>query len=301
MSLMQKWIAAARLRTLPLAIGGMLLAASLATFDGVFSWRIFTLALITAILLQVLSNFANDYGDFAKGTDAQNRPDRAVASGAISGKSMFRAVILMALLTFLSGIFLLHEAFGSFNIKLLLWLVVGLAAIAAAVKYTMGKNPYGYAGKGDLMVFVFFGLILVWGARYLYGQEITTDYILGALPAIAYGSLCVAVLNVNNIRDIENDKANNKITIAVRFGRKKAVRYQLFLYIISILGFVSFAVVKNHYLSLAVLTLPCTLLFIHYKKVNRSNLDRETYNVLLKKLALLTLLFSLVIFIQMFW
>ena len=301
MPVMKKWIAAARLRTLPLAVGGMLLAASLATFSQVFNWNIFWLALATAILLQILSNFANDYGDFMKGTDGEIRQDRALASGAISQKSMLLAIVITASITLAAGLCLLFLSFGAVNLNWLIWFSIGLLAIAAALKYTMGKNAYGYSGKGDIMVFVFFGVILVWGARFLYDQELSTSFWLDLLPAISYGALSVAVLNVNNIRDIQDDKSNGKITIAVKFGKEKALRYQLTLYFVAVLGFVIYTTLNGYYFSLALLTLPIVLLMRHFMELNKVVDDRMAYNLLLRKLAILTLLFSLTIFMQMFW
>lgn len=298
---MQNWIAAARLRTLPLAVGGMLLSGALATYNSSFSWSIFWLALSTAILLQILSNFANDYGDFMKGTDGEIRQDRALASGAISPKAMKAGIVITSVITLVLGIALLFKSFGGINLMWMLWLVVGLLAIAAALKYTMGTKAYGYSGKGDVMVFVFFGLILVWGARFLYNQELSRSLFIDLLPAVAYGALSVGVLNVNNIRDIKSDSDNGKITVAVKFGKEKAERYQLGLYLIAAAGFVSYTTINNYYFSLALLAIPIALLFLHHKKLKNVNEDRPAYNKLLKKLALITLLFSVVMCMQMFW
>lgn len=298
---MKKWIAAARLRTLPLAVGGMVMAGSIAGLDRVFDWTIFWLALATAVLLQILSNFANDYGDFKKGTDVDLRTDRALASGAIEPKSMYRVIVATGVLTFIIGLILLFESFGDLNLTFMIMLVLGLLALAAAVKYTMGKNPYGYSGKGDLMVFIFFGIVLVFGSRFLYNPAFDESLLMSLFPAIAYGCLSVGVLNVNNIRDIETDKEAGKITIAVKFGREKAVRYQLLLYIISILALIAFLGLNEYYFGLALMLVPTFLLLVHFNKLRKKPSSREAYNKLLKQLAMISLLTSFIILLQLFW
>ena len=161
--MIKPWIHAARLRTLPLALSGSILGSFLAAADGVFRWKIFLLAALTSLLLQVLSNLANDYGDFTKGTDNHERigPDRMVSTGAISPRQMIVAIIALSLLALASGIFLIINGFPNGNILLrLIYLLLGLAAIGAAINYTVGNNPYGYSGFGDLFVFLFLDLLL---------------------------------------------------------------------------------------------------------------------------------------------
>ena len=207
-----------------------MVGSALAYNQGSFSWVVFALALLTAVLLQVLSNLANDLGDHEHGTDNEDRigPARSVQSGAISPADMKRAMVICGVLAFGSGLALIISAFG-FNTTALAFLLVGLAAIVAAVKYTFGKNPYGYAGLGDLSVFLFFGVVGVSGTYYLFTQSFD---MITLRPVVIFGLLSAAVLNVNNMRDIENDRASGKRTLVVRLGMKNALRYHSFLVMI---------------------------------------------------------------------
>ncbi|MFN6177425.1 MAG: 1,4-dihydroxy-2-naphthoate polyprenyltransferase [Flavobacteriales bacterium] len=226
---MNPWIHAFRLRTLPLAVSSIIVGSALAipysriSAEVTFLPSVLVLALLTAILLQVLSNLANDLGDHQHGTDNEKRvgPQRAVQSGAISPASMKRAMVICGTLAFASGITLIIVALG-FRLMTLLFLLTGLLAIGAAVKYTFGKNPYGYAGLGDVSVFLFFGIVGVMGTHYLHARYI--DW-LHLLPAAGFGLLSAGVLNVNNMRDIRNDKASGKITLVVRMGFDRAKGY----------------------------------------------------------------------------
>ena len=224
---MKHWVQAFRLRTLPLAVSSILVGSALAHYRGVFSWAIFGMALITAILLQLLSNLANDLGDHEHGTDNDDRigPVRSVQSGAISPASMKRAMVICGALALLSGLALIFFAFGS-SMTTVAFLMIGLSAIGAAVKYTFGKNPYGYAGLGDLSVFLFFGVVGVAGTFYLYSRSFDA---ITLRPVLIFGLLSVAVLNLNNMRDIENDRACGKRTLVVRLGLKNALQYHFFL------------------------------------------------------------------------
>ncbi|MBP9079121.1 MAG: 1,4-dihydroxy-2-naphthoate polyprenyltransferase [Flavobacteriales bacterium] len=217
------WIHAFRLRTLPLAMSSILTGSALAGFAHGFRWPVFTLAMLTAVLLQVLSNLANDLGDHQHGTDDDSRvgPQRAVQSGAISPVAMKRAMWACGGLALASGIALILVALGT-TIATFAFLLLGLVAIAAAVKYTFGRNPYGYAGMGDLSVLLFFGLAGVCGTYYLHT---TTWDPTVLLPAMGIGLLATGVLNLNNLRDIHGDAANGKRTVVVRIGPKAAKRY----------------------------------------------------------------------------
>lgn len=224
-----------RLRTLPLAVSGILMGSALAELSGNGSNRTITiLALITAVMLQILSNLANDYGDFTKGTDNGKRlgNTRALQSGKISPAAMLRAIIVFVVLCLACGISLLYVASGGdLNIPFILFFILGIAAIAAAIKYTVGKNAYGYSGFGDVFVFIFFGPVAVLGVYMLHHNIewswYSDKYML--LPAISIGLLSTGVLNTNNIRDIDNDRVSNKNTIVVKMGLDKARSYHWFL------------------------------------------------------------------------
>ena len=224
------WLQAFRLRTLPLALSSILMGGFLAASAGAFQWSIFLLCVTTTILLQVLSNLANDYGDSIHGADHSDRkgPSRAVQRGVISVMQMKAAVILFMLLSLANGISLLLVSFG-WNWKVLLFFFgLGIFSIVAAIAYTVGKKPYGYAGLGDLSVLIFFGLVGVMGSYYLFTKSISW---LQVLPAISCGFFAIGVLNINNIRDIESDLTAGKFSIPVRIGRENAIRYHWFLLI----------------------------------------------------------------------
>lgn len=230
------WITAMRPRTLPLAIASIVLGSALAAVWRPFSWTVAVLSVLTAILLQILSNLANDFGDSQHGADHAQRegPPRAVQSGAVSAKMMLLAMGIVAFLSVISGLVLLWFAFGMEAQNLfLLFVLLGALAIIAAVAYTAGFKPYGYAGLGDLSVLIFFGWIGVMGAYFL--QTHRFDWII-MLPATSSGLLAVAVLNVNNIRDINSDGRAGKRTIPVRVGLNKARIYHWILLVAAILA-----------------------------------------------------------------
>ncbi len=222
---MSPWIEAARPRTLPLALSCILMGCFLAASTGSFSWPVALLSVLTTILLQVLSNFANDYGDAVNGKDTELRqgPIRAVHAGSISAGTMLKAIILFAVLALVSGISLLSLALRNAPANAFwVFLGIGIACIIAAITYTAGKRPYGYVGLGDLSVLIFFGWVGVLGSSYLHTHVWNWDLIL---PASSCGLFAVGVLNINNIRDIESDRATGKNSIPVRLGREKAILY----------------------------------------------------------------------------
>lgn len=229
------WIGALRLRTLPLAAGGIILGSFLPeVYPNDFSWAIFVLALLTAFGLQITSNLANDYGDFMKGTDNEKRvgPERALQSGLIQAAEMKRALILSVVITFLLGNSVLFLAFGTEHyLSALIMLAIGVAGIWAAIKYTVGAGAYGYSGFGDLFVLLFFGLVSVCGVSFLYLGELSLNLIW---PALSYGFLSVGVLNINNMRDIDNDRNSNKNTLVVKMGAQSARVYHGFLIVSAI-------------------------------------------------------------------
>lgn len=286
------WIAAMRPRTLPLAIASIVMGSALASAWQPFSWPVAVLCVLTAVLLQILSNLANDYGDSQHGADHAQRegPARAIQSGAISEKTMLVAMAITALLSAASGLALLWFAFGSDAHGLfLLFVLIGALSIIAAIAYTAGLKPYGYAGLGDLSVLIFFGWIGVMGTYFLHTHRFDWPIML---PATCSGLLAVAVLNVNNIRDIESDRLAGKRTIPVRIGPKKARAYHWMLLTAAVLAAVIYVFLA--YLSpwqlLFLLAVP--LLIKNGLSVGRTFSPRKL-NPLLKQLSLVTLLFVL--------
>ena len=229
------WIKAARLRTLPLSVSGIIMGSFIARWRLIeqgktWDWTIFALAILVTLLYQVLSNYANDYGDGVKGTD-KNRigeaEQRAVASGKISAQQMKNAVVLFVILSLVATLFLLYKAFFPNYVKeFYTFIGLGVVCILAAIGYTVGKKPYGYLGLGDMMVFIFFGLVSVCGSYFLFTKEFSWDILL---PASAVGMLSAAVLNLNNMRDIENDEISGKKTLALRLGFKNAMIYEMII------------------------------------------------------------------------
>lgn len=208
------WAYALRLRTLPLSSAGTVMAAGIAGSMGVFRWSVFLLMFFTANLLQILSNMANDYGDYVKGTDGQSRigPRRALASGRITAGAFVKGMLVVCLLTMVTGLALVLVSFGLKGIGyVLLFLLLGAASIVAAVKYTVGRKAYGYHGLGEVFVFLFFGIVAVTGGLFLYTARLD---MLSLLPASAIGLLSAGVLNLNNMRDADGDRQAGKHTLA---------------------------------------------------------------------------------------
>jgi 1,4-dihydroxy-2-naphthoate octaprenyltransferase len=291
--IIKNFIKAARLRTLPLSISGIILGGFLAMSDGLFNGVIFSLAILTTIGFQVISNFANDYGDGVKGTDAiRIGEERMVSSGKISPKQMKKAILISVILTIIFALFLIYESFGLSNFGYsLLFFVLGIVSIVAAIKYTVGDLAYGYSGFGDIFVFLFFGLLSVLGSYFLFTKEI---YFLLTLPAISIGLLSTAVLNLNNMRDYQNDKKSNKNTIVVKIGLKAAKRYHYSLLLLSFISAVSYVVLTftktvQFIFLLAYIPLVIHALFVYNNK-EELGLDAE-----LKKVALSTFLFSVLL------
>jgi 1,4-dihydroxy-2-naphthoate octaprenyltransferase len=232
---MSDWIKAARLRTLPLSLSGIIMGSFIARWKlygegGVWDWRIFALALLVTLLYQILSNYANDYGDGVKGTDAKRVVEaeaRAVASGKITAKQMKNAVIILSVLSFAATVGLLYVAFiPEYMNEFYMFIGLGVASILAAIGYTIGKKPYGYMGLGDLFVFIFFGLVSVCGSYFLFTKSFSWDMLL---PGTAIGMMSMAVLNLNNMRDIESDRLSGKNSFALRIGFKNAMIYEMIL------------------------------------------------------------------------
>lgn len=293
---MKKWLNAFRLKTLPLAFSSIIMGAAVSYDQKYFNWLILALAILTSTFLQILSNLANDYGDAISGVDNENRlgPIRAIQSGQVTVQQMKIAVILFSLLSFISGISLLVVSFSNITILFLLFLLVGLLAIAAAIKYTIGKNAYGYSGLGDISVFVFFGVVGVIGSSYLFNLTIELVIIL---PAISIGVFSVGVLNLNNLRDIDNDAKHGKNTLAVKFGRSWAKNYQYALITTGWLLFVLFLYFSSSSL-LGYLPLLLLPVFIANLRAVKNHTDPQELINKLKQLALGTFGFALLYFIS---
>ncbi|MCT4589595.1 MAG: 1,4-dihydroxy-2-naphthoate polyprenyltransferase [Carboxylicivirga sp.] len=291
MTKVQAWVNAFRLRTLPLALSSIIMGSGVAAYHGTFNWNILALAALTTLFLQVLSNLANDYGDTINGADHEERqgPERMVQSGLISKQSMLRGIFVMGTLALISGLGLITIAFQDISITSLIFFILGIAAIGAAVKYTMGSNPYGYRGLGDVYVLLFFGLIGVGGTYYLHAQKIDFSAIL---PALSVGFLSAGVLNLNNMRDVESDTSANKNTLVVKFGLQWARKYQYTMVLGAIICSVLFLVL-NHASLLAYLFLISLPLFIRHLLVVKRARGSKDFDPELKKLALSTFLFVL--------
>ncbi len=289
---MSPWISAFRPRTLPLALASILTGGFLAKSAGQFNWPVVALAALTTILLQILSNLANDYGDSQNGADSVHRqgPVRAVQSGAITPGEMKRAMWGFGLASLASGIALLLVALGFQAVWVLLtFFVLGLSAIWAAVNYTAGARPYGYAGLGDVSVFLFFGIVGVCGTYFLQTRTLP---LVVLLPAAALGCFATAVLNVNNIRDIVSDKLAGKITVPVRLGPQHARRYHWLLLLFGVGAAVLYVALNYHspWQWLFVLSLP---LFLFNGRQVWARQESMQLDPLLKQMALSTLVFTL--------
>lgn len=304
---MKHWVEAARLRTLPLSVSGIIVGSMYAlaypttnilTPTEVFNWQLFGFAILTTLGLQVLSNFANDYGDGMKGTDNEDRigPKRAIQSGVISPEAMKKAIVITSVLTFISALLLIYFAFGEAYIWYsILFIVLGLLAIASAIRYTVGNTAYGYRGFGDFFVFVFFGLVSTLGVNFLYSKEV--DYRL-ILPAIAIGFLSVGVLNLNNMRDEASDKKAGKNTIVVKIGGAKAKKYHYFLIISAMVLVLVFAILKDFNFDQYIFLLAYFPLTKHLITVSK-NTEPRALDPELKKLALSTFLLSILLSLSM--
>lgn len=291
----KNWIEAARLRTLPLSISGILVGSGVAFYNGFWNTWIFTFSLLTTILFQVLSNFANDLGDGMKGTDNDQRigPARAVQSGAISKDQMKKVVILFSSLSMLSALSLIYFSSKIISFEVMLVYVgLAIASILAAILYTVGKKAYGYHGLGDIMVFVFFGCVSVLGVYTLYSNQFLEENVL---LAIFVGLLSTAVLNLNNMRDYQNDKRSNKNTIVVKMGPNAAKFYHMLLVIVACASYILFiSKLKNELLFIC--AVPMALLIWHLYKVMKIQHPKD-FDPELKVVALSTFALSLSLFI----
>jgi 1,4-dihydroxy-2-naphthoate polyprenyltransferase len=285
------WISAARFRTLPLALSGIILGAILAAANGQGSWLIFLLCVFTAILFQVLSNFANDLGDGIRGTD-NNRigETRMVGSGSITPRTMKKAVVLLAVLGIISAVTVSYIALKDMPAQwIYIYLGLGVLAILAAMGYTLGRIPYGYMRLGEVMVFLFFGWLAVAGTHTLITQEWNPNILW---PASAVGLFSAGVLNLNNMRDIKNDLASNKKTLANAMGFRFARIFHYLLILLAIDCLFIYNWLSNTGWTRNLFFLAFPLLFSHILKVSRLR-QPEDADPLLKGLALTTLVVSL--------
>jgi len=296
------WISAARLRTLPLSLSGILVGSAIAFTNSQFSSEIFWLAIATTLGLQILSNFANDYGDGVKGTDNDQRigPKRAIQSGALTDKEVKKGMIYTSVVTAFFALSLIYISFGKDDFFLsLLFIALGAASLAAAIKYTVGDSAYGYRGLGDVFVFVFFGLVSVLGVNFLMTKEIDLWLLL---PASSIGFLSSAVLNLNNMRDEISDRNSNKNTIVVIFGKSFAKIYHISLISVALITFSLYQFLRLDeqtnwiYFSL-IAFIP---LLIHLKKIALYT-DPKVLDSELKKVALSTFALSLLFFLILYF
>lgn len=294
MTKLQSWLYAFRLRTLPLAFSSIITGSSIAFVDNRsnFSWLVFALCLITTLSLQILSNLANDYGDSEKGTDNDERigPKRAVQQGLLSFKEIKAGIVVAVILSLVFGSALVTEATKGLDMSYgIFFFILGLGAIAAAIKYTVGKGAYGYMGLGDVFVLLFFGIVGVCGSYYLMAHQFHYSVLL---PAFTIGAFASGVLNMNNLRDRESDAKAGKNSLVVKIGALNAKRYHTGLIA---LGFVA-ALVYCHinFTStmqyLFIITLP--LFRKHLSAVWRIE-DPKEFDPLLKQLAIGTFIFSI--------
>jgi len=295
---MTNWIQAARLRTLPLSISGIIIGSFTARWrllseGNKWDWQIFALAILVTILYQILSNFANDYGDGVKGTDrlrTENAEIRMVTSGKISAQKMKSAVIITAGLSLLATITLLYKAFIPSHLpEFFIFLGLGILCILAAIGYTIGKNSYGYMGLGDVMVFIFFGIVSVGGSYFLFTKTWSWDILF---PASAVGMLSTAVLNLNNMRDMESDRLSGKKTFALRIGFRNAMIYQIVLMQLPLIFILIFLMMNNLHTKKGYYPFIVMIMFFPMTALRRKIMqtkDPKELDPFLKQTAIITL------------
>ena len=291
----EAWLHAVRLRTLPLALASIFAGSFLAKWQNAFRWEVLVLASLTTVFLQILSNLSNDYGDSVHGADSSARkgPIRAVQSGLISLPEMKRAMYLFGGFSLATGLLLIYLALPNW-LLFLGFLALGLLAIWAAIRYTSGSNPYGYAGLGDISVFLFFGLVGVSGTYFLHSLKAEPVILL---IACSLGCFSTAVLNINNIRDIDSDLLAGKRSIPVRIGRSKAIAYHWTLIAVAYGCLLAFVGLNQAYGSLLALIILPWMVVIG-RGIQRATTATET-DPYLKQMALSTLVWTLLFGIGM--
>ena len=298
MKQLKVWLKAVRLRTLPLSVSGILIGNSLCFQHPEFSGTLFVLMLFTAISFQIISNFANDYGDGVKGTDNENRvgPKRVLQQGLLSRAILKKGIVIISLISLLLAFVLIFLAFGfnSWN-YILIFIGLSFASVWAAIFYTVGNKAYGYYGFGDLFVFLFFGGVSVLGAYFV---QLKTFSYPAILLSLMVGFLSVGVLNLNNMRDIDNDAFVGKRTLVVIMGAAIAKKYHLFLLIVS----VSILVYVFSSVSIRFFWIPYLAiipLMVHFISVLK-NSEPKFFDPELKKLSLSIFFLSILIFFSFY-
>ena len=292
MATVTSWIKAARPRTLPLAFSGVLMGNGLALFYEALQVSVAVLAIVTATLIQMFSNFANDYGDSLRHTDNQHRlgPTRTVQSGEVAQREIELGMVVVGGLSFFFGIWLVYAAvWDSSKIAFAGFMVLGVLSLAAAYCYTAGKRAYGYIGLGDLFVLVFFGPVPVMGTFFLNSGFLPLEIFL---PAISIGFFSSGVLNLNNMRDMENDRNSGKYTLPVRMGLGKSRVYHCLLIIGGWIMTCFFTAIhlQSYWQWLFAATLPLFLMDLIRVHLINSASDLDPF---LKRLAISTLAFTL--------
>lgn len=296
--MVKNWIQAFRLRTLPLSVSGILVGSAIAYRNDTFNIVLFILGILTVLFLQILSNLANDLGDNLKGTDNENRigPVRSTQTGAINRVQMKRAIYLFTFLSLASGGILAYLGTRGMSINMqLTFYALAVACILAAIGYTIGKNAYAYLGLGDVFVFLFFGLLSVCGIYVLMAKSFDFTVLL---PAVSIGFLSVGVLNLNNMRDHENDAQCGKNTLVVKIGFANALKYHFALILSPIMLTVLYAAINNLWIStIALLTYFILLKHVVFvvKNPEPKKLDGE-----LGKVAISTFLYALLFSLSCF-
>ena len=251
---------------MPLSLAGSMLGVLLALADYQISGLVIFFILLTTVCLQILSNLSNELGDYLKGTDTPDRqgPQYELSQGNLTVKEMKRMIRIFVILSAVSGMAMIYSSFGTFfSLESLLLMLLGASAIASGMKYTLGKNPYGYMGLGDLFVFIYFGIVSVLGSYFVAAHTIPNAWLI--LPAVSIGLFSIAVLNINNIRDMKTDK-KNRVTVAILLGTRKAKIYETVLIVLGWVSMVAYCLVRIfdpwHYLF--VLTLPLYILALRW-------------------------------------
>lgn len=294
MSKAQAWLYAFRLRTLPLALSSIVTGSGIAFAENRsgFNWSVFFLCVLTTLFLQILSNLANDYGDSEKGTDNEDRigPKRAVQAGMLSFSEIKTGIGVTVVLCLITGIALIYQSFGTIAVGYSsFFFLLGLGAIAAAIKYTVGKNAYGYSGFGDVFVLLFFGLVGVCGSYYLLAHKLNLAVLL---PALTIGFFSSGVLNLNNMRDRISDAKAGKNTLVVKIGADNAKTYHKSLIILGFVLSIAYAILTFYSTMQFLFVLTVPLFRRHLVQVKRIE-NPEEFDPLLKQLAISTFIFAL--------